>query len=353
MQTETGHVPTSQMTNFNSVMRYRGPIWMLLILAPVIGEVLSGSTRLSFLFVLIPEVMVWGGGALLCRELARRWRAGAVSLLLLGLALSIAEEFIIQQTSLAPLPFPGANAAFARYAGVNWVYLLFMLGYESVWVVLVPVKVTELLFPSRAQDRWLRTRGLIVTCIVFLVGCRIAWYGWTQQALKRMNVAPYHPPMFTIAWGAAAIVLLIWWAYLLRSRAHAGSIATRKAPNPWIPGIAAFVFSSAWWLLMVQIFSPHPTASALVVLAVATIWALLALSLFWYWSTGVGWSQLHGWAAAFGATLSCMLPGYLSLAGWTRPDLLFKIFINVAVLAGFVILLRRIRGRNPDLIQST
>ena len=89
--------------------RYRGPIWTLLILAPVIGEVLSGSTRLSVLFVLIPEIMVWGGGALLCRELVRRWRAGATSLLLLGLALSIAEEFIIQQTSIAPLPFPGVE----------------------------------------------------------------------------------------------------------------------------------------------------------------------------------------------------------------------------------------------------
>ena len=83
--------------------------------------------------------MVCGGCALLCRELVRRWRAGVISLLLLGLALSVAEEFLIQQTSLAPLPFPGINAAYGRYLGVNWVYFLFMLGYESVWVVLVPV----------------------------------------------------------------------------------------------------------------------------------------------------------------------------------------------------------------------
>src|SRR5580700_11067854 len=103
-----------------SATRYRASIWTLLILAPVIAEVLSGSTRLSILFVLIPEIMVWGGGALLARELVRRWRAGAASLLCLGLALSIAEEFIIQQTSIAPLPFPGANADFARFWGVNW-----------------------------------------------------------------------------------------------------------------------------------------------------------------------------------------------------------------------------------------
>jgi len=38
--------------------------------------------------------MVWGVGALFCRELVRRWRAGSASLLFLGLALSIAGELI-------------------------------------------------------------------------------------------------------------------------------------------------------------------------------------------------------------------------------------------------------------------
>jgi hypothetical protein len=166
----------------NPLARYREPIWTLLLLAPFIAEVLSGSTRLSFLFVLIPEVMVWGCGALLCRELVRRWRGGATSLLMLGLALSIAEEFLIQQTSIAPLPFPGIYANFGRYYGVNWLYFLFMLGFESVWVVLVPVQVTELFFPDRRELPWLRKRGMIATCIAFLLGCRIAWFGWTQKA---------------------------------------------------------------------------------------------------------------------------------------------------------------------------
>src|ERR1700739_275151 len=117
MQTESFAPNTSSIAATSA--RCRGSIWTLLILAPVISEVLSGSTRLSILFVLIPEIMVWGGGALLCRDLVRRWRAGATSLLLLGLGLSIAEEFIIQQTSIAPLPFHGVNAEYGRYFGVN------------------------------------------------------------------------------------------------------------------------------------------------------------------------------------------------------------------------------------------
>src|SRR5215467_10999733 len=102
--------------------RFAGPIRTLVLLSPFIAEVLSGSTRTSFLFVFVPEVMVWGVGALLCRELVRRWRAGATSLLLLGLSLSMAEEFIIQQTSLAPLPFPGSHPDYGRIWGINLVY---------------------------------------------------------------------------------------------------------------------------------------------------------------------------------------------------------------------------------------
>ena len=161
------------------------------------------STRASILFVFLPEVMVWGVGALFCRELVRRWRGGGTSLLFLGLALSIAEEFLIQQTSLAPLPFPGSHADYGRMWGVNLIYFLFMLGYESVWVVVVPVQVTELFFPRYSRQPWLRTRGAIVACILFLIGCRIAWYGWTQKARPRLHAAPYDP-----SWGMIAVGLL-------------------------------------------------------------------------------------------------------------------------------------------------
>ena len=141
-----------------------GPVLTLAFLAPFIAEVLSGATRMSVIIALVPEMMVGGGGALLARELVRRWGGRWPSLLMLGLGLSIAEEFIIQQTSLAPLPFPGALGGYGRMWGVNWIYFLFMLGYESVWVVLVPVQVTELLFPERRNDSWLRKWGIVRAC---------------------------------------------------------------------------------------------------------------------------------------------------------------------------------------------
>ena len=132
-----------------------GPILTLLILSPMVGEVLSGATRLSYIFVLVPEIMVWGCGALIIREVVRRWKGGWTSMFLLGFCLALAEEFIIQQTSIAPLPWLGDRPAYGRVWGVNWPWFVFMLGYEAIWIVLVPVQITELLFPARRLESWL------------------------------------------------------------------------------------------------------------------------------------------------------------------------------------------------------
>lgn len=329
-------------------LRHRAPIWTLLILAPFIAEVLSGSTRLSFLFVFIPEVMVWGGGALLARELVRRWRAGGPSLLLLGLALSVAEEFIIQQTSIAPLPFVGANATYGRFFGVNWVYFLFMLGFESIWVVVVPTQVTELFFPAHREKPWLRTRGFILTCFFFLLGSFMAWYGWTQQARKRLMAAPYSPPVSLLAAGFAAIAVLIALAWLLRNAGHAGRNAHRKPWSPWVAGIAVLLLSAAWWKLIVMIFVPGHYPSAAVTVAAGTLWALLAYALIQFLCAPAAWSPMHRWACCFAAVFSCGLGNDLSTAGWTVPDLVAKYIFQALGLAGFLLLAFRIRARRES-----
>lgn len=343
MRTES--IPANHDLQAPAATRYRSAIWTLLILAPVISEVLSGSTRFSILFVLIPEIMVWGGGAVLCRELVRRWQAGATSLLCLGLALSVAEEFIIQQTSIAPLPFPGANPAYGRYLGVNWLYLLFMLGFESVWVVLVPVQIAELVFPERRDQPWLQTRGIVATCIAFLVGCRIAWYGWTQQARPRLHAAPYHPPAILILIGLAVIATLISMAWLVRNFGRSGQIETRRVANPWLIGFKAFIFAAAWFELIGLIFVPHPSLAVWIPITAGSIWAVLAYAILRYWAAAKGWRDTHRFALSFGAVLGCMAMSDISAAGWTHVDLIAKFVFQVSALVGFLLLAQKVSRR--------
>ena len=91
MHTTTHHIPLTRWQK-------TAPVITLLLLAPIISEVLSGSTRISTIFVLIPEIAVWGCGTLIIRYLARRWHKDWISIFLMGLALSIAEECVVQQT---------------------------------------------------------------------------------------------------------------------------------------------------------------------------------------------------------------------------------------------------------------
>src|SRR6202042_264234 len=125
------------------------PIIIILLFAPFITEVLFGSTRLSVLpFEALPEIGVWGCGALIIRELYHRSKKNWISLLIFGIALACAEELIIQQTSLAPLIGTSLTHEYGRWLGVNWTYFLWALIYESVWVIVIPVTLTEMIFPK-------------------------------------------------------------------------------------------------------------------------------------------------------------------------------------------------------------
>jgi hypothetical protein len=103
---------------------------------------------------------------------------------------------------------------------------------------------------------------------------------------------------------------------------------------------------------MVLIFAPHPHVSAPIVFATALLWAVLGFESMWYLASREGWSDRYRCAASFGTTLSCMLPGYLSLAGWTRPDLFFKIVTNIGALFCFLFLARRIHSRPEHPLQE-
>src|SRR5689334_20748359 len=146
-----------------SVFRRMAPAVTLALLAPLLAEILPGATRFSAIFVFPIEVCVWGIGAVLIREIVRRKGLGWPSLLLLALVLAIAEECLIQQTSLAPLVIQLKGQVYARAYGVNYVYLLWALIYEAVYVVLLPVLLAELLFPERRSEGWMSRGGIAVS----------------------------------------------------------------------------------------------------------------------------------------------------------------------------------------------
>ena len=338
---------TTGSTEEPSKWQRLAPILTLLLLSPLIGEVMSGATLLSYIVVLVPEIMVWGCGTLMIREAVRRWQGGWTSVLLLGLGLSLAEEFVIQQTSIAPLPWLGSNPGYGRVWGVNWPYFAFMLGFESVFIVLVPIQVTELLFPERRDEPWLRSRGIATSGLVFLIGSFVAWFSWTQMARPfAFHAPPYRPPALTVGVGLLAIILLGVAAHSARGVGRAAT--PRTPPQPWAVVLAALILGFPWYGLMTLVFGGPRDLPLWIPMLAASLWGLGAFQLIGRWTTATGWRDIHRWALTFGGLLVCMIAGFLGAGGWSRMDTIAKAVMNLVAVACMVALARRIAQRSPS-----
>jgi hypothetical protein len=283
----------------------------------------------------------------LIREAVRRWRGGWTSVLLLALGLSVAEEFVIQQTSIAPLPWMGSNPIYGRVWGVNWPYFMFQLGFEAVWIVLVPIQVTELIFsgPEHRDEPWVRTRGLVISSVVFVVGSFIAWYSWTQLARPfAFHASPYSPPVGTVALGALVIVLLAMAAYAARGAGRTSS--PRTPPGPWVVTFAALLLGFPWYGLMVVVFGRWSQLPLWIPMLSASIWGVAAFLLIGRWTTASGWQDRHRWALSFGGLLVCMLAGFLGAPAWSRMDTIAKGVMNLIAVACMLHLRAQIERRS-------
>jgi hypothetical protein len=310
-----------------------GPALTLMLLAPLIAEVLPGATRVSSLFVLPLEICIWGGGALLARAAVRHFQLGWLNLLLLGFALSIAEEFLIQQTSLAPMMvqiFKGAD--YARAGGVNYLYLLWALFYEAVLVVVVPVMVTELIYRSRRNNTWVTRTGVIIAIIAFLIACFPAWFLWTQLVRdKILHIGIYNPPMASIALGALAFIALIVLAIGPTRRALAVSPTPLTPPPPWALFILGAVAGVLWFGLVLLAFRIKPEFPPHLAVAGGLIVAAIGCWLVPRFAAHPAWSDAHRMGIALGAMLGTNAINYAGfINGNATPlDLYGKMTLDV------------------------
>src|SRR5262249_55698996 len=219
----------------------------------------------------------WGGGALLIRYLVRRWRLGWRHMLLLALSLAIAEECLIQQTSLAPMVIQIKGREYARALGVNYVYLLWALVCQSVFVVFAPVCLAELIFRARRNGVWLGRLAVIVVAVLFALGCVLAWFTWTQIARPKVfQVPPYTPPIAAVATAGAVIAALLFCALGPARSAPSRAVKPLRPPASGVIGIAAGVWAVLWYGLVLLAFGIAPDVPPAAAVAAG---ALLAFSI--------------------------------------------------------------------------
>lgn len=322
------------------------PVITLLILAPVIVEVLWGSTHTTQLLEgLPPEIGTYGCAALITRALVRRQRKGWVAILLLGIAYGIAEECVFLQSSLYPVFAPDIQHIYGRAFGVSWFYLFWAVGYEGVWGIVLPIQLTELIFPDRRDDSWLGIPGLIIAAIFFLLAAIFTWYIWTHFLYSSFypGLQHYHPSLLTIIVALVVIAALVAVAFALPS--HPAQSDARTAPRPWLVGLVAFVAGLLWFAPLALHAGSFPAFPVAIAVVLVLAWAAGTFFLIRYWSASKNWGDAQRMALIFGALIANMLAGYRA-SGITLPiDFIGKAVFNVIAVLGLLYLIWKIQKR--------
>ena len=336
------------MDTSSTKVGHAAPAWTLVLLSPLIAEVLPGATRMSAIFVFPIEVAIWGGGALLIREAVRRWRLGWLNMLFLSFALSIAEEFLVQQTSVAPMVvqiFPGEP--FARAWGVNYVYFLWALFYETVLVVFVPIMLTELIFRSRREVPWLKTWSTWMVGIILVLACFPAWYTWTQIARPHVFHMPvFNPPLVHVLLASLTMVALIFAAIGPRRHALTKAAVPLAPPSPWLLGTGAAIAAAVWYGLCLLSFGIRPSFPPAIAVTVGLAVVVLSIYLLPKFAAHPAWNDTHLVGLTYGCVISTMAVNFYGfIYATSKLDLYGKIVLDVIATALLIWLAMRVSAK--------
>ncbi|GAA4251951.1 hypothetical protein GCM10022255_046580 [Dactylosporangium darangshiense] len=261
----------------------------LFFLAPLIAEFLLGDFGLNALYALLILAPMYGGGAILVRELSRRAGRGWPAMLTLALAYGVLEEGLVTQSLFNP-NYAGLHLLqhwFVPALGISVPWTLTVLAIHTVWSIGVPIALMENLAPAEARTApWLRTPGLVVAAVLYVLGSLLTVVGTLSND---HFVAPWPRLAGAAVIAVALIVLAFRWPR------RAGQLPGR-VPAPALVLVLTLV---AGGLLRLPDAVPTWVNVGLMVAAfAATTVAVL------HWSRRAEWGAGHRLALAAGATLT-------------------------------------------------
>jgi hypothetical protein len=285
----------------------------LFFIAPFIAEYLLGDLPITLLIALVLMAPMYGGGALLIRELVRRTGRGWPSIFLLAISYGILEEAFTTQSLFNP-NYLGKNfhlldPAFIPALGIGIWWTIFVLTLHVAWSICTSIALAEALVPSRSTTPWLGPIGLSIVSLLFVIGAVVM----TRMSYAKDHYLASHAQFIT----AAIFIVLFAIAAFLLPRSKSGTAPT-SVLNPWLTGFIALALASGV-LLVPQSWGWWGAASVFAFDAVALI-------LISYWSKSAAWTPLHKLALAAGAALAY---------GWhsfTQPPLIENVSLTVARL---------------------
>jgi hypothetical protein len=283
-------------------VRRLAPVLALLVLAPWVGEYLLGNVPASLLPALPFLIPLYGGGAVLVREAARRAGRGWPAILLLATAYGVVEAGLVDKSLFNPGFEALDQTGVTPVLGISAYHAsAFVLGH-TIWSICVPIALVELWTPAaRRTSPWLGRRGLVVIAGLYLLGCWIIF----RDLLDRERFLASAGQLLAAVVVAAA---LIGAAFVVRPRPDRP--AAGWVPGPRLLGVLSFVAASAF-------FARPETWAGVAVGAALVVAAAVAVA---RWSGRPGWTPHHLLALAAGALLTYAWGGFVLTALYGPDD---------------------------------
>jgi hypothetical protein len=269
------------------------PALALLVLSPWVGEYLLGNISARNLLALPFLIPLYGGGALLIREVARGTGRGWPTILLLGAAYGIIEAGLVDQSLFNPPLSPEATPMLGISVSNA---VAFVVGH-AVWSIGVPIALVETV---AGREPWLGRAGLVATAALYASGCLLIF------AAERDATGFLATPGERAAVVAVALALILVAFAPGRGRREPGAAS---APRPAVVGVGAFVVSGA--------FFARPETWLGVGLGIALVVA--AWLVIDRWARREAWTDRHRFALAAGTLLTYAWGGFV-LTALLEPD---------------------------------
>ncbi|MCD2196976.1 hypothetical protein LQ327_26755 [Actinomycetospora endophytica] len=267
----------------------RRAAWTLVALAPLSAEATFSGISTPFIWLgLLLLVPMYGGGALLVRELARRSGTGWPGMLVLGLAYELAEDGIGLQDLTSTHLYTAADWG-PRVLGLNTTFWEAQLGYHLVFTVLIPIALTEMMFREHGPRPYHHRRGLVVTAGVFVVGVALV------RAFPASQDPGYHLPWSALVGFLAAIAVLATLALAVLPRL--GPVRPSPVVSPPGPRTAALVSGVTTLVFLGLIWPLGPDSGHPAVGSGAWVWIPMVAALGV--AVAVGW-RVARWCATDG-----------------------------------------------------
>lgn len=222
----------------------------LFLVPSVVVEFLTGNTTFAVFADPISLVMLfgsYGSGAVLARELTRRWQKGFVSILILGAVYGMFNEGLQTGGFYDPHFYAVVSNGlenYGRWGGVNVVWALEITVFHAVFSIAVPIIIVDALFPSLVHRRLLGNISLLAFLILLVM----------ITLVQRVILTFRQPPV-----NAYAFILVIGVTFLLTLAARAfpsfGAGATRRTPSDRILFVSALIASIAWLFVIPRLLA--------------------------------------------------------------------------------------------------